>query len=311
MRLVTCLSEDRWELGVVDDDHVAVIPGVGTPRVSPMRAALEGGRRELDSLRSRAEQGFRTGAGVVRLDSLRLAPPIPDPEKILCVGFNYRDHASEMEFEVPPAPAIFPKFRPSLIGSGADVILPVASEQVDYEGELAAVIGRPCRGVAAEEALQYVAGYTVFNDVSARDLQFRTSQWTLGKAIDTFAPCGPVVTLTDEIADPQNLELTTRVNGKVVQRDSTRSMIFSVASCIETISSVMTLVPGDIIATGTPAGVGYKRTPPQFLAAGDAVEVEISGIGVLRNGIVGSESLLRSDGDERSREAVAQRGVPL
>jgi 2-keto-4-pentenoate hydratase/2-oxohepta-3-ene-1,7-dioic acid hydratase in catechol pathway len=311
MRLVTCLAEGHWELGVVADEYVAVIPEASSPQVSPMRSAFERGPQELDSLRSQAEQRFRSGEGVVRLDSLRLAPPIPDPDKILCVGFNYRDHATEMEFEVPAAPAIFAKFRPSLIGSGADVILPATSEQVDYEGELAAVIGRHCRSVGADEALQYVAGYTAFNDVSARDLQFRTSQWTLGKAIDTFAPCGPVVTLADEIADPQSLELTTRVNGEVVQHDSTRSMIFSVASCIATISSVMTLVPGDIIATGTPAGVGYKRTPPRFLAGGDVVEVEISGIGVLRNEIVGSELLLRRDGDERRREEAARRGVPL
>ena len=311
MRLVTCLSEGRWELGVVVDDHAAVIPGVSTPLVSPMRAVLEGGRQELDSLRSKAERRFRSGEGVVKLESLRLAPPIPDPDKILCVGFNYRDHANEMEFDVPAAPAIFAKFRSSLIGSGEDVMLPAASAQVDYEGELAAIIGRPCRDVLAEDALQYVAGYTAFNDVSARDLQFRTSQWTLGKAIDTFAPCGPVVTLTDEISDPQSLELITRVNGDVVQQDSTRSMIFSVATCISTISSVMTLVPGDIIATGTPAGVGWKRTPPQFLADGDVVEVEISGIGVLRNGIVGSESLLRPNGDEGRRERVVRRGVPL
>jgi 2-keto-4-pentenoate hydratase/2-oxohepta-3-ene-1,7-dioic acid hydratase in catechol pathway len=191
-----------------------------------------------------------------------------------------------MATEAPAAPNLFAKFRSSLVGSGTPIVLPRISEEIDYEGELAVVIGRRCKDVEAQDALAYVGGYMPFNDVSARDLQFRTSQFTAGKAIDTFAPCGPALVTADELADPGALRLVTRVNGDVVQDASTGDMIFGVAETIAFTSSVMTLEPGDILATGTPPGVGYKRTPPRFLRDGDVVEVEIEGLGTLRNPVV-------------------------
>jgi 2-keto-4-pentenoate hydratase/2-oxohepta-3-ene-1,7-dioic acid hydratase in catechol pathway len=222
----------------------------------------------------------------VSLEDVRLLPPVPDPDKILCIGLNYRDHAEETRLPAPPAPIVFAKFRNSLVGARDAIVLPEASRAVDYEAELAVVIGRRCRGVAASDALDHVAGAMAFNDVSARDLQMQTDQWTMGKAIDTFAPCGPALVFIDEIDDLQNLRVEARVNGETVQSSTTASMIFPVAEIIAFISNVMTLEPGDIVATGTPAGVGYTRTPPLLIAPDDLVEVEIEGVGLLANPVV-------------------------
>jgi 2-keto-4-pentenoate hydratase/2-oxohepta-3-ene-1,7-dioic acid hydratase in catechol pathway len=229
----------------------------------------------------------------LRLDDVRLLPPVPDPDKILCIGLNYRDHAEETGMPAPPVPIVFAKFRNSLVGPGDAIVLPEASDAVDYEAELAVVIGRPCRNVDAAEAVDYVAGVTAFNDVSARDLQMQTSQWTMGKAIDTFAPCGPALVLMDEIDDLQALRVQARVNGETVQDGTTASMIFTIAEIIAFISSVMTLEPGDIIATGTPAGVGFTRTPPLLISPDDLVEVEIENVGVLANPVVEHAALRR------------------
>jgi acylpyruvate hydrolase len=218
-------------------------------------------------------------------------PPIPDPDKILCIGLNYREHARESGLEVPSIPVVFAKFRNSLIGLGAAIELPAVSQQVDYEGELAVVIGCRCKNISATDALSVVAGYSAFNDVSARDLQLQVSQWTTGKAIDTFAPMGPGMIPAHLVPDPQELELITRLNGQVVQQSSTADMIFSVAEIIAYLSKSMTLEPGDIIATGTPSGVGFKREPALFLKPGDVVEVEISSIGLLSNPVVRSTNV--------------------
>jgi 2-keto-4-pentenoate hydratase/2-oxohepta-3-ene-1,7-dioic acid hydratase in catechol pathway len=218
-------------------------------------------------------------------------PPIPDPDKILCIGLNYREHARESGLEVPSVPVVFAKFRNSLIGPGAAIELPAVSQQVDYEGELAVVIGSRCKNISATDALSVVAGYSAFNDVSARDLQLQVSQWTTGKAIDTFAPMGPGMIPAHLVPDPQELELITRLNGQVVQQSSTADMIFSVAEIIAYLSKSMTLEPGDIIATGTPSGVGFKREPALFLKPGDVVEVEISSIGLLSNPVVRSTNV--------------------
>lgn len=220
------------------------------------------------------------------LEEVVLGPPVPDPDKFICVGLNYHDHAAESGLEPPAVPTLFAKFRNSLIGSGAPIELPPSSASVDYEGELAVVIGRRCKGVSAADALDVVAGYMVLNDVSARDMQLATPQWTAGKAIDTFAPCGPCLVDADEIGDPQALDLTTRVNGAVVQHASTREMIFGVAQLVEFISTAMTLEVGDVVATGTPAGVGVARRPQLFLGDGDVVEVEIGGIGAVTSPVV-------------------------
>ncbi|HET7090027.1 MAG TPA: fumarylacetoacetate hydrolase family protein, partial [Anaerolineae bacterium] len=249
--------------------------------VSPDRQAhLESAARTLAAATiSHVKRAVRA------VDDAHLGPPIVDPEKIICLGLNYRDHAKEAGLPIPPVPILFAKYRNALTGPTSPIILPGVSEESDYEAELAVVIGRRCKGVAAAEALSVVAGYMAFNDVSARDVQLRTSQWLAGKSLDTFGPCGPALVI-DEIRDPQALSVSTRVNGETLQQGNTRDMIFSVAESVAFISQLMTLQPGDIIATGTPAGVGYKREPPIFLHHGDIVEVEIEGIGMLRNPVV-------------------------
>jgi acylpyruvate hydrolase len=208
--------------------------------------------------------------------SARLGPPVPDPQKILCVGLNYRAHAVEASLDEPPVPLVFAKFPNVLIGSGAAIELPPGNgERVDYEGEIAVVIGRPAYRVSEDEALDAVAGWMPFNDVSARDLQTQTSQWTVGKSPDTFGPCGPSLVLENAFRDG-GLEIETRVNGEQVQHAHTDQMIFSAARLIAFLTRTMTLVPGDIIVTGTPEGVGAHRDPPRFLRDGDVVEVRVN-----------------------------------
>jgi 2-keto-4-pentenoate hydratase/2-oxohepta-3-ene-1,7-dioic acid hydratase in catechol pathway len=228
------------------------------------------------------------GEDALELERLVLGPPVPDPEKIICVGLNYRDHAEESGLALPTAPMLFAKFRNSLVGSRADVELPKVSDKVDYEAELAVVIGRRARDVAAGRALDVVAGVMAFNDLTARDLQHQTSQWLAGKAVDGFAPCGPALVTTEELGDLQALRLSARVNGRLVQDGTTADMIFSIADTIAFISRTLTLEPGDIIATGTPAGVGISRDPPILLDDGDLVEVEVEGVGRLSNRMVAS-----------------------
>jgi 2-keto-4-pentenoate hydratase/2-oxohepta-3-ene-1,7-dioic acid hydratase in catechol pathway len=245
-----------------------------------VRGILAEGAELLQALSAAAEHGDHEALPV---SDVRLLAPIQAPEKILCLGLNYREHTEETRLEQPPVPTVFAKFANCLIGPADPIVLPDASSEIDYEAELAVVIGRVCRGVAPEAALDHVAGAMAFNDVTARDVQFQTSQWTLGKAIDTFAPCGPSLVLLDEIENLQELSVQARVNGDVVQSDTTGSMITTVADAVAQLSQRITLVPGDIIATGTPAGVGYTRKPPLFLNNGDLVEIEIEGIGCLRN----------------------------
>ncbi len=217
---------------------------------------------------------------------LRLQVPIPRPEKIICVGLNYRDHAAESGQAVPDEPILFAKYNTSLLAPGAPIRLPrVAPDQVDYEAELAVVIGTGASRVSVSRALEHVAGYTCANDVSARDLQMRGGQWLRGKAVDTFLPVGPWLVTTDEIADPQELPIRCLVNGQVLQDSNTRQMVFGVAELVSFISQSITLLPGDIICTGTPPGVGFARKPPRYLRQGDQVTVSIAGIGELNNSV--------------------------
>ena len=203
--------------------------------------------------------------------------------KIIGVGLNYRDHAREVELELPKQPLLFAKWQSSLIGGGETIVIPPGVGQVDYEAELAAVIGARIKGVSVENALEAVAGYACLNDVSARELQFADGQWTRGKSIDTFCPMGPVIP-RDEVGDPQRLPIRCRVNGETVQEATTADMVFGVAELIAFISETITLEPGDVIATGTPPGVAMGRNGDrQYLQRGDVVEVEIDRIGVLRN----------------------------
>ena len=217
-----------------------------------------------------------------------LAAPVPRPGKIICIGLNYRDHAAESGMEIPKSPVIFSKFSSCAIGANEPVVVPNGSTQSDYEAELAFVMGRRAKNVRREDALSYVFGYTNFNDVSSRDFQFADGQWQRGKSCDTFAPFGEFVATTDEIPDPQNLSIKLRLNGDVMQDSNTSQMIFGVAELIEFLSRFITLEPGDVVATGTPPGVGFARKPPVYLKDGDTVEVEIDGLGVLSNPVVSS-----------------------
>jgi 2-keto-4-pentenoate hydratase/2-oxohepta-3-ene-1,7-dioic acid hydratase in catechol pathway len=217
------------------------------------------------------------------LDSLRLRAPVPRPGKIFGVGLNYRDHAEETGQPVPEVPILFAKFANSVIGPGQPIVVPAATRRPDYEAELGVVIGSSAREVSVDDALGHVAGYLCCNDVSARDLQTATSQWTRGKAIDTFLPCGPWLVTSDEVPDPQALGIRCMLNGEVMQDSSTGQMVFGVAELVSFISQACSLEPGDLIATGTPPGVGFARTPPVWLHDGDEVTVEIDGLGALTN----------------------------
>jgi 2-keto-4-pentenoate hydratase/2-oxohepta-3-ene-1,7-dioic acid hydratase in catechol pathway len=284
MLVVTYHHGNELRAGAADDGRLIDAQRVGDYPPS-VRAILAAGRFDAFVADARAALAAETHA--VALDGVRLGPPIPDPDKIICLGLNYRDHANEAEMKIPSAPILFPKYRNSLVGPLDDVVVPkIATAALDYEVELAVVIGKRATEVSERDALSYVAGYSVFDDVSARDLQMQTTQWAPGKAIDTFAPMGPGIVPASEIGDPQTLTLKTRVNGTELQNGNTKDMIFPIAPTIAFITSFMTLEPGDVIATGTPAGVGFARKPPIRLHAGDVVEVEIDRIGTLRNTIV-------------------------
>jgi 2-keto-4-pentenoate hydratase/2-oxohepta-3-ene-1,7-dioic acid hydratase in catechol pathway len=220
------------------------------------------------------------------LSSLRLLAPVPSPGKVVCVGLNYRDHAAESGQPLPDHPILFPKFANSVIGPDAPIVVPDCTDQPDYEAELAVVIGRRASGVSERDALFYVGGYTCANDVSARDLQFAGSQWMLGKAIDSFLPCGPWLVTPDEIEDPQALAIRCSIDGETLQDSSTSQMVFGVAELLAFVTRTMTLEPGDLLVTGTPPGVGFARKPPRWLRHGERVTVEIEGIGRLTNPVV-------------------------
>ncbi len=220
------------------------------------------------------------------LDSVKLLAPVPRPPKLICVGLNYRDHAIETKMEIPKIPTIFSKFSSSVIGPGEPIVLPKNSTQPDYEAEFAFVIGTGGRHIPAERWKEHVFGYTLVNDVSARDFQMATTQWLMGKTFDTFAPMGPHIVSADEIADPHALDIGIRINGEVLQHSNTRELIFKIPELVAYLSSVVTLEPGDVVSTGTPAGVGFARKPPRFLRPGDDVIVQVEQIGELRNPVV-------------------------
>lgn len=223
-------------------------------------------------------------APAVDLGSVTLLPPLSDPEKIICIGLNYKDHSAESGFKQPDYPTVFGRFNSSLIAHGAPILRPAQSEQLDYEGELAAVIGKTARDVSEADALDHIAGYSVFNDGSIRDYQFKSPQWTPGKNFDDTGAFGPDFVTSDELPPGcEGLRLQTRLNGQVVQDASISDMVFPVAKLVAILSQFMTLKPGDVIVTGTPSGVGLARKPPLFMRHGDMVEVEIDRIGLLSN----------------------------
>ena len=235
---------------------------------------------QLISVSTRNEKRNAT----ISLDDVTLLSPVSSPPKIVCLGLNYKDHVEEQGKDTPDEPILFMKPRTAIIGPDQPIIRPKLVKQLDYEAELAIVIGEKGKNIPVSEANKHIFGYTAFNDVSARDIQFKDKQWTRGKSFDTFAPMGPCITTANQIGNPNNLRVRTRVNGELRQDSSTKNMVFNIYEIVHHLSQVMTLEPGDIIATGTPAGVGvFMKPKPRFLSPGDLVEVEIEKIGILSN----------------------------
>ena len=293
MRLVSYRTLGGLRPGIVIDG--------GVFDIQSLLAYSEFSQRDCTSMRSFLEQ-FEGALGVAdrELSSLAtahpeclvgpladipLGPPVPDPAKVLCVGLNYADHVTETGRELPKYPDIFVKFASSLVGPFDPLALSHVTEKLDYEVELAVVIGKACRNVAPEQALEHVAGAMILNDISARDLQFNGNQWTPGKAVDASTPCGPELITLDEVGELSELTVATYVNGEERQRSGTDRMIFSVSTIVSYISHFLELRPGDVISTGTPEGIGSRRTPPTFMVPGDVVQVEITGLGAQRNKI--------------------------
>jgi 2-keto-4-pentenoate hydratase/2-oxohepta-3-ene-1,7-dioic acid hydratase in catechol pathway len=246
---------------------------------------------DLDSgFLEKASSTRRDGGPAIELarSDVIVCAPVPRPGKIICIGLNYRDHAAESGMAIPESPVIFSKFSSCAIGPSAAIVIPQGSSQTDYEAELAFIVGKRARNVSPADALDHVFGYTNFNDVSARDFQFADGQWQRGKSCETFAPFGEAVVTTDEIPDPQDLAIKLRLNGNVMQDSNTNQMIFGVAELVAFLSRHITLEPGDIVATGTPPGVGFARKPPVYLKHGDIIEVEIGGLGILSNPVTSS-----------------------
>jgi len=290
MRLVTLVSDGEPHLGAEGPKGVVDFAVIAPQLPATMLALLAEGPRALDDARVAAARAFAEGAHVIPPGQVRLLAPLPRPGKILAIGLNYRDHALETGNPIPEAPIIFSKAVTAVIGPGAAIEVPPVSALIDYEGELAVVIGRPSKRVSRRDALRYVAGYTIMNDVTARDYQARSGN-CVAKSFDTFAPMGPALVTGDEIPDPGTLELRTTVSGQEMQRASTANLIFDVPALIEYITAGVTLEPGDVISTGTPAGVGYRRQPQRFLTHGDTVRVEISHIGALENPVISTPVL--------------------
>lgn len=282
MKLLSFRIDGRDGFGALTDRGVVEL---GTAAVPTLRAALEAidtGTLSLDSLRDRAERAET----ILPQDRIDWLPPIPAPDKILCVGLNYRRHLEEVGAAAPRFPSIFVRFPGSLVGHEQPVVRPFLSEMYDFEGELAVVIGRGGRHIAAERALDHVAGYACFADHSVRDYQRHSNQATAGKNFEDSGAWGPVLTTADEIPDPAALTLVTHLNGEEVQRTGLDDLIFAIPDLIAYASSFTRLRPGDVIATGTPAGVGMARQPPRWLKAGDRVEIDIPSVGVLRNSVI-------------------------
>lgn len=257
------------------------------PARSPGRSAAPTGVRALLEATDlpEVESAIAAAEPALALSEAELLPPVTDPQKIVCIGLNYRAHAEEAGLEPPDVPTFFAKFANALAAPGATVALPAASEKVDYEAEVAFVIGRRARGVGVERALEHLAGYTLLNDLSARDLQFATPQWIPGKVFDGSAPCGPAIVTVDEAGAPDSIGIALDLNGERMQSSDTGDLIFGVAELVAHLSSLMTLEPGDIVSTGTPAGVGSTRTPRVWLQPGDELVVSSPTLGELRTTI--------------------------
>ncbi|MCX8454869.1 MULTISPECIES: fumarylacetoacetate hydrolase family protein [Paenarthrobacter] len=292
MKIVSYEHESGIRGGVLIEDTVydleLLLQGSGQAvhgATTSVREFLElyGDRLEAVSAEVSALAGHDPEAHVGARADVRLTTPVPDPSKVLCIGLNYKDHVAETGRALPEYPDVFAKFASTMVGPDDDIGGARVSENLDFEGELAVVIGRRASEVSEEEALGYVAAVAPLNDVTARDLQYRGTQWLAGKAVDGSTPWGPALVTLDEVGDPQNLDLATRVNGIEVQRSNTSYQIFPIARIVSYLSGFLTLEPGDVIATGTPQGIGAKRNPPVWLEPGDTVEIDIENVGLLRN----------------------------
>ncbi|QEG38573.1 fumarylacetoacetate hydrolase family protein [Roseimaritima ulvae] len=272
------LSDQSTGIGLVVEDRIVPLQDIDPALPTDMDSLMAMQSAQLERLAAGCNLPGLSG-------SVKLLAPLAAPEKVVCVGLNYRDHAIETGAEIPSEPVVFNKFPSALIGPGDTIELPAESKRVDYEAELVVVIGKTARHVSEDEAMEYVFGYCCGNDVSARDWQKGTpgGQWLLGKTFDTFAPLGPYLVHKSVVPDPGKLRVQLRLNGETMQDSTTEQLIFSIPQVIAHITQVVTLRPGDVIYTGTPPGVGDARTPPVYLSAGDVCEVEIEGLGILRN----------------------------
>ena len=282
MRLVTYRAPSGPRAGcLIGDEVLDAWELLGDPERAGLRELIA--EERLDDLESALAEG--TPQGAAPIEGPELLPPIPDPEKIVCVGLNYRAHAAEAGLDPPDAPAIFGKYRNALAAPGATVPLPAASEKVDYEAEIAFVVGLRAKSVDAADGLSHVAGYMLFNDLSARDLQFATPQWMSGKVFDGSAPCGPALVTVDEAGPHDAIEFSLELNGETMQSASTDDLIFPIPELVAHLSSLMTLEPGDVVATGTPSGVGSVRDPRVWLKDGDEIVISSPTLGRLETRI--------------------------
>ncbi len=290
MKIITYKNHDHYKIGALISDNkivdlTSLISDTGLTAAEVLTCF------DLDSgFLDKAVDTVKDGTGeTINLNDVEIAASVPAPGKIICIGLNYRDHAEESGMAIPTKPVIFSKFSSCITAPNEPIVVPDESIQTDYEAELAVIIGRRATNVSRADAMDYVFGYANFNDVSARDFQFADSQWQRGKSCDTFAPIGPFIATADEVPDPQDLSIKLRLNGETMQNSTTGQMIFGVVELIEYLSHYFTLEPGDIIATGTPPGVGFARKPPVYLRDGDIAEVEIEGLGVLSNPVIGRQ----------------------
>jgi 2-keto-4-pentenoate hydratase/2-oxohepta-3-ene-1,7-dioic acid hydratase in catechol pathway len=305
MKLVTFQKKGEPRLGIVSGEWVVdarealrcfrrkIVATLPTSDTADLRAFLATGRRGLLALKkvealvpTLARDKRAMAAIAMPLAQTKFLAPILNPQKIICVGQNYRDHCLEQNAPIPERPIIFTKFQNCLNGHNAPILKPAATQQLDFEAELAFVIGKRGKLIAEEKAMEHVAGYMIFHDVTARDIQYGDKQWVRGKSCDTFAPCGPWFVTKDEIPDPHNLRVQLWLNGALMQNSNTSQFIFSIPHMVSFLSRTITLEVGDIISTGTPPGVGVFRKPPIFMKAGDRVAIEIEGLGRLENPIV-------------------------
>lgn len=286
MKLVTFIHNGTTRIGALisrnGEARIVDFSQADPSLPKEMIAFLQGGKTTM----TLAQQAINSAPESLALSTAKLLAPIPCPGKIICIGLNYSDHAAETGQPIPKYPIVFSKYSNTVIATDDPIVLPRVTNEVDYEAELGFVIGKTARYIPAAQALDYVAGYMPINDVSARDYQTRISQWTMGKTFDTFAPMGPALVTSDEIADAGNLKISLMINGEVLQDSNTNKLIFGIAQLVEALSEVMTLEAGDVVSTGTPPGVGMARNPKRYLRPGDVVNITIEGLGTLSNPVV-------------------------